>query len=106
MKKRALLLVFLLATIGIMAQQVCRRMLINYAGKVVVAYELPQEVDSITFETYNKYFVTALSSDESKGSVTASSNLVEEGKSVTLTPIAKAGYKFVTWTVNGAVVSI
>ena len=105
MKKRALLLVFLLATIGIMAQQVCRRMLINYAGKVVVAYELPQEVDSITFETYNKYFVTALSSDESKGSVTASSNAVEEGKSVTLTATPNDGYEFVNWTLNGEIVS-
>ena len=107
MKKRALLLVFLLVTIaiGITAQQFGRRMLINKGGEVVASYDLPEGTDSITFVLYKICGVTALSSDELRGSVTASSNAVEEGTSVTLTATPNAGYEFVNWTVNGEEVS-
>ena len=105
MKKRALLLVFLLATIGIMAHRTGRQMVINQGGKVVATYELPQVVDSITFETYNIYAVTAVPFNDSFGRVTTSSDEVKQGNTVALSATPNEGYQFVNWTVNGEVVS-
>ena len=108
MKKRVLILLTLLVTIviGITAQQIGRRMMVNYGGEVIATYNLPQNIDSLTFETYNIYTVTATPSDENTGRAEASATEVEEGNSVTLTATPNDGYRFVNWTVNGEVVSI
>ena len=107
MKRRALILLVLLVTIvaGIAAKQIERKMLVNQGGKIVAAYNLPQEVDSLTFVTYDIYSVSALSSNPTLGSASVSSNSVEQGSTVTLTATPNAGYEFVNWTVNGEVVS-
>ena len=107
MKKRALILLTLLVAIvmGSTAQKIGRRMKVNYGGEVVATYNLPQNIDSLTFETYNIYTVTATPSDENLGTVKTSATEVEEGTSVTLTATPNDGYEFVNWTVNGEVVS-
>ena len=107
MKRRALILLVLLVTIvaGIAAKQIGRKMLVNQGGKIVAAYKLPQEVDSLTFVTYDIYSVSALSSNPTLGSASVSSNSVEQGSTVTLTAQPIEGYKFANWTVNGEVVS-
>ena len=107
MKKRALILLTLLVAIvmGSTAQKIGRRMKVNYGGEVVATYNLPQNIDSLTFETYNIYTVTATPSDENLGTVKTSATEVEEGTSVTLTATPNDGYGFVNWTVNGNEVS-
>ena len=107
MKRRALILLVLLVTIvaGIAAKQIGRKMLVNQGGKIVAAYNLLQEVDSLTFVTYDIYSVSALSSNPTLGSASVSSNSVEQGSTVTLTAQPIDGYAFANWTVNGEVVS-
>ena len=107
MKKRALILLTLLVAIvmGSTAQKIGRRMKVNYGGEVVATYNLPQNIDSLTFETYNIYTVTATPSDENLGTVKTSATEVEEGATVTLTATPNKGYRFVNWTVKGEVVS-
>ena len=51
------------------------------------------------------FSVSAVSSDEEKGAVTISATEVEEGGSVTLTATAAEGCRFVSWTVNGKLIS-
>ncbi|MBR5324304.1 MAG: SUMF1/EgtB/PvdO family nonheme iron enzyme [Muribaculaceae bacterium] len=80
-------------------------MLVNQGGKIVAAYNLSQEVDSLTFVTYDIYSVSALSSNLTLGSASVSSKSVEQGSTVTLTAQPIEGYKFSNWTVNGVVVS-
>ena len=94
MKKRALILLTLLVAIvmGSTAQKIGRRMKVNYGGEVVATYNLPQNIDSLTFETYNIYTVTATPSDENLGTVKTSATEVEEGTSITLTATPNAGY--------------
>ncbi len=95
----------LVLTISITAQKLGRRMMVNYGGEVIATYNLPQNIDSLTFETYNIYTVTATPSDENLGTVKTSATEVEEGTSVTLTATPQEGYGFVNWTVNGEIVS-
>ena len=107
MKKRALILLTLLAliAIGITAQEFGRRMMVNYGGKVIGVYNLPQNIDSLTFSKFNIYTIIANSSEATMGSVTLSSNKVEQDSSVTLTATPATGCVFVNWTVNGEEVS-
>ena len=107
MKKRALILLTLLVAIvmGSTAQKIGRRMKVNYGGEVVATYNLPQNIDSLTFETYNIYTVTATPSDENLGTAEASATEVEEGAAVTITAIPNEEGKFLNWTLNGEVVS-
>ena len=106
MKKRVSILVALLVVVlmSVTAQKTGRQMLINYGGEVVAAYEL-SKVDSVTFETYNIYRVTAVSSNNSLGTVSTSSEEVKQGNTATLTATPNEGCIFVNWTVNGKVVS-
>ena len=90
---------------GSTAQKIGRRMKVNYGGEVVATYNLPQNIDSLTFETYNIYTVTATPSDENLGTAEASATEVEEGATVTITAIPNEEGKFVNWTLNGEVVS-
>ena len=108
MKKRALILFALLVAIVmvIAAQKVGRQIEVNRGGKVVAIYELPQEIDSLTFSTFNIYAVTVASSDESKGSVALSSSEVKHGNTTRLSAEPNKGYAFSNWSVNGEVVSI
>ena len=90
---------------GSTAQKIGRRMKVNYGGEVIATYNLPQNIDSLTFETYNIYTVTATPSDENAGTAEVSATEVEEGNSVTLTATPNDGYCFLNWTVNGEIVS-
>ena len=107
MKKRALILLTLLVTIaiGITAQQFGRRMIVNYGGKVVSSYLLPESIDSLTFQVVEFFNVTAISADNLKGSVALSSNKIEQDSTVTLRATPAEGYRFTNWTVHGEVVS-
>ena len=107
MKKRALLLLSLLVAIAmsITAEKVGRRMIVNQGGKEVASYLLPANLDSLTFKVVNFFDVSCIAEDATKGSVTASSNEVEQDSTVTLRATPAEGYRFTNWTVNGEVVS-
>ena len=92
-------------TIGITAQKLGRRMMVNYGGEVIATYNLPQNIDSLTFETYKLYNVTVSSSDETMGTVATSATELEYAETVTLTATPAEGYEFANWTVNGEIVS-
>ena len=107
MKKRTLILVTLLVTIvmGITAQKIVRQLEVNKGGKVIAVYELPNDVDSLTFTAINLYTVVVNAADASQGTATTSSDEVKQNRNVTITATPNEGYKFVNWTVNGEVVS-